>query len=135
MSTRCETCRDSHQMWHSGLDRYVPCTRCPVPCRECAGDEGRGAYCAVVDCTCSCHHFLGANEKSVPSPEPPSRDDLVALLRRWSAMELPPQIGEGMEDEDVIANQAKWSEEHDALADATARALAAEARRPTEVLP
>ncbi|HSX22564.1 MAG TPA: hypothetical protein VLE97_07310 [Gaiellaceae bacterium] len=112
-TVRCETCGDSHQMWHSGLDRYVPCTRCPVPCRECAGDEGRGAYCAVVDCSCACHHWLGANEKSVPPPDPPTREALVSLLRRWR-----------------VAN-AEGDDENEALADETDRAIAAEARRPT----
>jgi hypothetical protein len=124
---RCDTCQDSHQMWHSGLDRYVPCTRCPVPCRECARDNGRGAYCAVTNCSCSCHHWLGANERTVPPPIPPTRDDLVALLRRWNDLQDEPQLDA---DEQVLAEHVQWREQYEALADATDRALAAEGRRP-----
>lgn len=108
----CDTCRDTHQMWHAGLDRYVPCTRCPVPCAECAGEDGRSAYCGVLSCTCSCHHWLGANERSVPPPSPPTRDILLSLLQRWR-----------------VAN-AEGDDENEKLADETDRVLAAEARQP-----
>jgi hypothetical protein len=101
-----------------------------VPCRECAGGGGLGAYCAVGDCSCSCHHWLGANERSAPPPTPPTRDDLIALLRRWNDLGDEPGYGEGLEDEDVLAEHVRWREQYEALADDTDRALAAEARRP-----
>src|SRR6185436_2872546 len=34
---------------------HVMCTFCPMPCRECAIDEGRGAFCAATPCGCACH--------------------------------------------------------------------------------
>ncbi len=140
MSIRCVTCGDSHRMLASA-DRYVPCTRCPVPCRQCAGDQllakgalsGRGAYCAVIDCSCSCHHWLGANEHSVSPPDPPTRDALVALLRRWRELEPEPTPGEGLvSDGEVFADHEAWNATYEALADETDRALAAEGRRPQD---
>ena len=121
MSARCETCGDSHRMWLTSAERYIPCASCPVPCRECAGDEGKSAYCAVTDCHCECHHWLGANERSVPPPPPPTRDDLVALLLRWRALEP---------DGEVYDDRGPCRETYEALADATDRAIAAEGRRP-----
>lgn len=124
MSARCIVCGDGHRMWLSSADRYVPCTSCPVPCRECAGDEGRAAYCAIADCHCSCHHWLGANERSVPPPELPTRDDLIALLRRWRDLDA-----ETPEGDHERTESATWREAREALADATDRAIAAELRR------
>jgi hypothetical protein len=68
----------------------------------------------------------------VPPPEPPTRDDLVSLLRRWRDLDAEPHPGEGLvSDGDVMAEHAQWRETYEALTDATDRALAAEARRPT----
>ena len=50
----CRTCNDSHGMWSSALERYVPCTRCPTPCAGCAYKR-TGAYCAETPCMCDCH--------------------------------------------------------------------------------
>lgn len=63
----CEVCNDTHVMHHHGLERRVPCTRCPRPCRKCAADEGRGAYCATTPCSCGCHE---------PADEAGSQEDV-----------------------------------------------------------
>lgn len=51
----CTHCDDRHRMWHSRLERDVPCTHCPRPCPDCADRDGRGAYCAKAPCACACH--------------------------------------------------------------------------------
>lgn len=54
----CTTCDDSHRM-EIGV-RTVPCTHCPRPCRQCASSNGRGIYCEVAPCACSCHRGMPA---------------------------------------------------------------------------
>lgn len=56
----CSTCEDTHLM-PLGEDRQVMCTRCPVPCRKCATDNGVGAYCSTTPCGCGCHKNKGAS--------------------------------------------------------------------------
>lgn len=51
----CDSCHDTHEVHNNGRGVTVMCTRCPVPCRTCATDNGRGAYCASTPCACSCH--------------------------------------------------------------------------------
>ena len=53
----CSTCSDTHKMYLSEDDgrRVVMCTGCPSPCRTCASNGGRGAYCAKTPCDCDCH--------------------------------------------------------------------------------
>jgi len=133
VSLRCKICGDSHLVWIASADRYIPCTSCPVPCRQCASDQGRGAYCAVTDCSCSCHHWLGANEHGTPPPDPPTRDALVVLLQRWRDLESEPTPGEGLvSDGTIFADHAAWCATFEALADETDRAIAAEGRRVQE---
>jgi len=48
-------------------DRIVMCTRCPTPCRSCASDSGRGAYCATVPCLCLCHAASKPHEDRTPA--------------------------------------------------------------------
>jgi hypothetical protein len=50
----CLICNDTHKMWHAGLERDVPCTRCPKPCKKCRAG-GVGAYRAHTPCRCACH--------------------------------------------------------------------------------
>lgn len=47
----CLTCKDTHSMQLE--DQTVPCTRCPTPCESCRGHLS--AYCASLQCKCSCH--------------------------------------------------------------------------------
>ena len=129
MSTQCITCEDSHRMWRASAERYVPCTQCRIPCRDCAADEGRGAYCAIADCTCECHHWLGANERSRPAPEPSARDELVALLKRWRDLDADPQAYSTADDN--VHDHESWRQTYAALAADTDRVLVAEKRRPT----
>lgn len=49
----CTTCDDTHRM--TLRDAEVMCTRCPTPCHDCAGEHGRGGYCATTPCRCECH--------------------------------------------------------------------------------
>lgn len=49
----CEVCNDTHMMPYG--ERRVMCTYCPVPCRKCACDSGRGAFCETTPCDCDCH--------------------------------------------------------------------------------
>lgn len=49
----CSTCDDTHRMVLE--DHPVPCTHCPLPCRDCASNGGRGAYCSRTPCPCKCH--------------------------------------------------------------------------------
>jgi hypothetical protein len=51
----CSTCNDTHRMTLGERLGHVPCTHCPRPCRACAGDNGRLAYCAKTPCPCACH--------------------------------------------------------------------------------
>lgn len=50
----CDTCKDTHRMTIGGQGPYL-CTACPVPCRGCARDDGRGAFCEKTPCGCPCH--------------------------------------------------------------------------------
>lgn len=50
----CLVCNDSHTMWLERLERHVPCTHCPVPCKNCRFKK-IGAYCAHTPCSCTCH--------------------------------------------------------------------------------
>lgn len=63
----CKTCGDSCQMFHSGLERYVPCIFCPTPCDECRSG-GTGAYCSEVRCRCSCHNPTPGQPASQEEP-------------------------------------------------------------------
>lgn len=54
----CITCSDTHRMRlrnEEGDESVVPCTRCPLPCRKCSANGGRGAFCATTPCSCDCH--------------------------------------------------------------------------------
>ena len=51
----CATCDDTHRMWAQRAESMMSCTRCPLPCRACAINEGRGAFCAITPCSCECH--------------------------------------------------------------------------------
>lgn len=51
----CDACKDTHLIESERLGRSFMCTRCPRPCRKCANDEGRGAYCVRPRCACECH--------------------------------------------------------------------------------
>jgi len=148
VSPRCVTCGDSHRVWFPALNRYIPCRRCPSPCSACAGkgpatllDAAAGvelnAYCVIADCRCACHQLRRTNARHVPPsetpppPEPPTRDELVDLLRRWRDLDGEPQPGEGLvSDDEVLTAHAAWREVYDALTDATDKALAAEGRQP-----
>lgn len=57
----CKTCSDTHRMpAPENVGGEWPCTRCPTPCRSCACNGGRGAYCATTPCGCACHVARGA---------------------------------------------------------------------------
>lgn len=57
----CKTCSDTHRMpAPEDVGGEWPCTRCPTPCRSCACNGGRGAYCATTPCGCVCHVVRGA---------------------------------------------------------------------------
>ncbi len=51
----CVACSDTHLVHREDNGTTVMCTRCPTPCRKCACNGGRGAYCERARCTCSCH--------------------------------------------------------------------------------
>lgn len=62
----CKVCKDSHVMILD--DRAVPCTFCPVPCKECRLDK-IGAYCESTPCPCDCH-----KKDQPPAPVPCGKD-------------------------------------------------------------
>lgn len=56
----CGTCMDTHRVDRPD-GRVVMCTRCPTPCRKCALDSGRGAFCETTPCPCACHAKVGGD--------------------------------------------------------------------------
>lgn len=66
----CSTCNDTHTMQFGELESRM-CTYCPIPCRKCGQDEGRGAYCKTTPCSCVCHakhHQYRSQENAVLEP-------------------------------------------------------------------
>lgn len=65
----CARCNDTHRVPAPNAgpfgDGTWMCTSCPVPCRSCANDCGRGAFCAVTPCPCACH---GRREPVLSAP-------------------------------------------------------------------
>lgn len=58
----CSTCNDTHRM--TLRDQVVACTRCPLPCRACAGTAG-SAFCRNTPCPCGCHAPNAVNETTI----------------------------------------------------------------------
>ena len=62
----CGACKDTHKLWFSARETYIPCTQCTVPCQKCRAG-GTGAYCEYPRfpgdnlCVCGCH-IKKANE-------------------------------------------------------------------------
>lgn len=82
----CPVCNDTHVMQFGECDPRM-CTRCPTPCRSCAQDGGRGAYCAKTPCACACHLRPYSPYMSRPAPEPklPMERDRIRDLQEANA--------------------------------------------------
>lgn len=59
----CASCFGSRLMELGS--RLVPCTHCPRPCRQCASNNGTGAYCLEAACSCDCHRQSPAGASAV----------------------------------------------------------------------
>jgi|SRR5688500_5871788 len=80
----CSTCGDTHRVAYGEDDGMWPCTWCPTPCRECACDAGRGAYCATTPCSCQCHGKVG----------------ILALRGKWPGDETDAEVEAALRDAD-----------------------------------
>jgi hypothetical protein len=81
----CGVCMDTHQIPNRTDDGTWACTSCPSPCRSCASDGGRGAFCATTPCACECHKGRGLyasrdTQPTTPSPSKPAGGDVDRVV-------------------------------------------------------